>query len=60
MLDADAAHNTSPDMIANLEEGAADQGHTITATVSADGAFHGDELAKPIYENLPSAVNVAE
>jgi competence protein ComEC len=39
LLDADAAHNTSPDMIANLEEGAADQGYTITAAVSADGAF---------------------
>ena len=39
LLDADAAHNTSPDMIANLEEGAADQGYTITAAVSADGTF---------------------
>ena len=39
LLDADAAHNTLPDMIANLEEGAADQGHTITAAVSADGTF---------------------
>ena len=26
-------------MIANLEEGAADQGYTITAAVSADGTF---------------------
>jgi competence protein ComEC len=39
LLDADPAHNTAPDMIANLEEGAADQGHTITAAVSADGTF---------------------
>lgn len=39
LLDADPAHNTAPDMIANLEEGAGDQGHTITAAVSADGAF---------------------
>jgi beta-lactamase superfamily II metal-dependent hydrolase len=39
LLDADAAHNTAPDMIANLDEGAADQGHTITAAVSADGTF---------------------
>jgi beta-lactamase superfamily II metal-dependent hydrolase len=39
LLDADAAHNTAPDMIANLEEGAADQGYTITAAVSADGTF---------------------
>jgi hypothetical protein len=39
LLDADAAHNTTPDMIANLEEGAADQGYTITASVSADGTF---------------------
>ena len=39
LLDADAAHNTSPDMIANLEEGPADEGRTITAVVSADGTF---------------------
>ena len=39
LLDADAAHNTAPDMIANLEEGAADQGYTITAAVSSDGTF---------------------
>ena len=39
LLDADAAHNTAPDMIANLEEGPADQGYTITAAVSADGSF---------------------
>jgi hypothetical protein len=39
LLDADPTHNTTPDMIANLEEGAADQGYTITAAVSADGTF---------------------
>ena len=39
LLDADPAHNTAPDMIANLEEGAADRGHSITAAVSADGTF---------------------
>jgi hypothetical protein len=39
LLDADAAHNTTPDMIANLDEGAADQAYTITAAVSADGTF---------------------
>jgi beta-lactamase superfamily II metal-dependent hydrolase len=39
LLDADPGHNTAPDMIANLEEGAADQGYTITAAVSADGTF---------------------
>ena len=39
LLDADPAHNTAPDMIANLEEGDADRGHSITAAVSADGTF---------------------
>src|SRR4029450_6033947 len=39
LLDPDPAHNTAPDMIANLEEGAADPGYTITAAVSADGTF---------------------
>jgi hypothetical protein len=39
LLDADPAHNTAPDMIANLEEGAADRRHPITAAVSADGTF---------------------
>ena len=39
LLDADPAHNTTPDMIANLDEGAADQAYTITAAVSADGTF---------------------
>ena len=35
----DAAHNTSDDMIANLEEGTADQGKWIKASVSSDGKF---------------------
>jgi len=35
----DAAHNTSDDMIANPEEGAADQGKWIKASVSSDGKF---------------------
>jgi competence protein ComEC len=39
LLDADPAHNTAPDMIANFEEGAADRGHSITVAVSADGTF---------------------
>jgi hypothetical protein len=39
LIDKDPAHNTAPDMIANMDEGAADQGHPITATVAADGKF---------------------
>jgi competence protein ComEC len=39
LTDKDPAHNTAPDMIANLEEGPADQGYPITATVAADGKF---------------------
>jgi len=39
LLDKDPNHNTSPDMIANLEEGAADQANPITASVAADGKF---------------------
>jgi len=39
LLDPDPSHNTAPDMIANLEEGAADQAYRITAAVSADGTF---------------------
>ncbi len=35
----DASHNTADDMIANLEEGAADQGNWIKASVSSDGKF---------------------
>ena len=39
LLDRDPAHNTAPDMIANLEEGAADQGHWIHASVGRDGVY---------------------
>jgi hypothetical protein len=39
LLDSDPAHNTNPNMIANLEEGAADQGHWIHASISRDGKF---------------------
>jgi beta-lactamase superfamily II metal-dependent hydrolase len=35
----DAEHNTSENMIANLDEGAADKGHWIKASVSSDGKF---------------------
>lgn len=35
----DADHNTAEDMIANLEEGAADQGYWIKASVASDGKF---------------------
>jgi competence protein ComEC len=36
---SDAAHNTAEQMIANLEEGAADQGLGIKVTVGVDGKF---------------------
>jgi competence protein ComEC len=39
LLDSDPDHNTSPDMIANLEEGARDQAHWLHAAVSPDGSF---------------------
>jgi competence protein ComEC len=39
MIDKDPAHNTAPDMIANLEEGPADRGFGIGAVVGADGKF---------------------
>ena len=39
LIDPDPAHNTAPDMIANLEEGAGDAGNPLTATVTADGKF---------------------
>src|SRR5262245_8799825 len=39
LLDPDPAHNTAPDMIANLEEGAGDAGNSISATVAANGRF---------------------
>jgi competence protein ComEC len=35
----DADHNTSADMIANLDEGAADHGNWIRASISKDGKF---------------------
>jgi beta-lactamase superfamily II metal-dependent hydrolase len=35
----DASHNTTDDMIANLDEGSADQGNWIKASVSSDGKF---------------------
>jgi beta-lactamase superfamily II metal-dependent hydrolase len=35
----DADHNTAEDMIANLDEGAADKGNWIKASVSSDGKF---------------------
>jgi len=35
----DAEHNTSADMIANLDEGGADQGNWIKASISSDGKF---------------------
>ena len=37
LIDKDPAHNTAPDMIANMDEGAGDQGHAITATVANRG-----------------------
>jgi competence protein ComEC len=39
LLDSDPAHNTATDMIANLEEGAGDQGHWVHASVARDGKF---------------------
>lgn len=39
LVDADARHNTSPDMIANMEETAECQGHWIKASVASDGRF---------------------
>jgi beta-lactamase superfamily II metal-dependent hydrolase len=39
LIDKDPAHNTAPDMIANVEETADCQGHAITAAVAADGKF---------------------
>jgi len=35
----DAEHNTTEDMIANLDEGGADKGNWIKASVSSDGKF---------------------
>jgi competence protein ComEC len=39
LLDNDPAHNTAPDMIANVEETAECQGHAISASVGPDGRF---------------------
>ena len=39
LLDSDPAHNTKPEMIANMNEGGQDQGNWIHASVSADGKF---------------------
>jgi len=39
LLDSDPAHNAAQDKIANLEEGAADQGNWIHASVGRDGKF---------------------
>ncbi len=39
LLDKDPKHNTSPDMIANLEETAACQGHWIKASVEQSGRY---------------------
>jgi competence protein ComEC len=39
LLDKDPAHNTSPDMIANLEETAECKGHWIKASVESSGRF---------------------
>jgi hypothetical protein len=39
LLDNAPAHNAAPDMIANLEEGPADQGHWIHASIGSDGTY---------------------
>ena len=39
LIDPDPAHNTKPDLIANMDEGARDQGNWIEASVSSDGSF---------------------
>jgi hypothetical protein len=39
LMDSDPAHNTKPEMIANLADGSQDQGNWIHASVSADGKF---------------------
>jgi competence protein ComEC len=39
LIDSDPTHNTARDMIANLEEGAGDQGHWIQASVQANGSY---------------------
>jgi beta-lactamase superfamily II metal-dependent hydrolase len=39
LMDKDPAHNTAPDMIANVEESADCKGNEITASVGPDGKF---------------------
>ncbi len=39
LLDRDPSHNAKPELIANLQEGAGDQGNWIHASVSSDGGF---------------------
>ena len=39
LLEPDAGANTSPDMIANVEESAECKGHWLKASVKADGSF---------------------
>jgi competence protein ComEC len=39
LVDKDPAHNTTPDMIANLEDTADCKGNEITASVAPDGKF---------------------
>lgn len=39
LIDRDTAHNTKPELIANMDEGAQDQGNWIEAAVSGDGSF---------------------
>jgi hypothetical protein len=39
LLDKDPAHNTAPDMIANVEETEECQGNVISASVAPDGRF---------------------
>ena len=39
LVDSDASHNTSPDMIANMEETAECKGNWIKASVASDGKF---------------------
>lgn len=39
LIDPDPGHNSKPDLIANMDEGAQDQGNWIEASVSSDGSF---------------------
>ena len=40
LLDKEPAHNTAPDMIANMEETADCKGHWIKASVQSNGQFN--------------------